>query len=162
MKSTKHFLYVFTALVLCIFCLTACNRNTDESPYLKAISNGYTGSEEEWIAALVGEELSTNAEELSAYEVACDMGYSKDVKTWMKDITGVSSSDENKTAYTVSCENGYDGSFADWLAGTCDNPDELGKSAYGESKTEYEYACEYGYEGTFIEWMISLINDKNL
>ena len=161
----KSFFAFLVVILISVMVFSACSSTNDEpaaNPFNASVENGYLGSEEEWIAALIGEEVSPYDEEKSAYELACDKGYSQTLEIWMKDITGVASSDTEKTAYAVACENGYDGTLAEWLTSICEDPEALGKSEYGETKTDYEYACEYGYEGSFIEWMISLINDKDM
>lgn len=160
--NTKR-IAALTALMVLLLLLTACGgAASDGAVFDKIVQGGYSGSEEELIASLVGEELSPYDEEKSAYELACEKGYSKSADDWMKTVAGAVAAEDGASAYSVACENGYDGSFAEWLAGLCENPDELGISGYGEKKTDYEYACEYGYEGSFIEWLISLINDKEL
>jgi len=163
----KKLLVIPVLLLLVLIGISSCakvepNDQTSGFPYDTIMQKGYTGSQEELIASLVGEELSPYNEEKSAYELAAEKGYSGSIEEWMKTLTGAESSDAKKSAYSVACENGYDGTLAEWLTSLCEKPDEMGKSVYGESKTDYEYACEYGYEGSFIEWMISLINDKEL
>lgn len=145
------------------FAVFRYERSADSAfPYDKLVRKGYSGSEEELIASLVGEELSPYAGEKSAYELACENGFKGDIGMWTKLLTGKKDSSENKTVYSVACKQGYKGSFAQWLSGLCENPEALGRTADGEGKTDYEYACEYGFEGSFIEWMISLISDKEL
>lgn len=142
------------AILLC--CMGGCSAKVDD-PYSTACENGYTGSKEEWIAAFVGEEMSEDENEQSAFALACAKGYKKSYDKWMKDTTGYSPKSGDQTAYELVCEHGYSGSLSEWLVSICPDADKLGLSSDSEEKTEYEYACEYGFEGSFIEWLISLV-----
>lgn len=152
------FSFALTGLSSCA--IGTSKHRTGGFPYDAIVRDGYTGSEEEWVASLVGEEMSPYAEEKSAYALAKEKGYSGSIGNWTETIAGAKSSDADKTVYAVACANGYNGTLAEWLNDLCEFPEELGKSENGQSKTSYEYACEYGYEGPFIEWMISLISGE--
>lgn len=154
MKREMGVLLAF-AILLC--CMGGCSEKVND-PYSAACENGYAGSKEEWIAAFVGEEMSEDENEQSAFALACGKGYKESYDTWMKDTTGYSPKYDNQTAYALVCEHGYDGSLSEWLESICPDADKLGLSSNSEEKTEYEYACEYGFEGSFIEWLISLVD----
>lgn len=151
----------FGRKVIAIFCVTIllaavlCSCAKNDNAYLNAVEAGYSGTAEEFAAALVGE-CADNAG-ASAYELAFENGYSENMEAWMKLLTGVESHDPNKAAYDVAVENGYEGSLAQWVTSLVPEPESMGLSEEGEDRTEYEIACLYGFEGTFIEWLVSLI-----
>lgn len=130
----------------------------EKTPYEAVCSDGYQGSAEEFVAALVGEQHAPGME-ASAYTLAQERGYDKDLSTWIETLTGRSEGEPATPAFTVACEGGYEGTLAQWLDTLVPNPDQLGKSKNGASKTDYELACEYGFEGTFTQWMVSLANE---
>lgn len=141
------------AVIVLACLLLGCGSKT---PYDELCADGYRGTPEELIAALVGEQALTGIEK-SAYCIACESGYQGDFGQWTKTLVGVSLSDETVPAYTAACEKGYTGTFPQWLESLVPNPEKLGKG--GEEKSPYELACEYGFEGTYSEWMVSLAND---
>ena len=118
---------------------------------------GYQGTQEQWLASLVGEE-SGIADTQTAYELACSNGYRKSEVEWIKTLTGVTA--ESGSPFKIACQNGFEGSLVDWLNQIADEPDNLGKSHEGEEKTEYELACYFGYTGSFIEWLVSVTQDR--
>ncbi len=126
--------------------------------YADAVKNGYSGTIEEWIAALVGETVPEESK--TAFNLACQKGYSKSFDHWMQTLTGHTSPDRTISAYQLMKENGYNGTLTDWLNSLVKQPEKLGHSKDG-GKTDYELACEYGFEGTYIEWMVSLVSKEN-
>lgn len=78
------------------------------SAYQLAVKNGYTGTEEQWIASIEG------VEGKSAYQVAVANGFDGDVTAWLASLKGAKG-DQGKSAYQVAVDGGYEGSEADWL-----------------------------------------------
>lgn len=153
MKFVRKVIAIFCVTILLAVAFCSCAKN--DNAYLNAVEEGYSGTAEEFAAALVGE-CAENAG-ASAYELAFEKGYTEDREAWMKLLTGIESYDLNKAAYEVAVENGYKGSLAQWVTSLVPDPAALGISEDGEDRTEYEMACLYGFEGTFIEWLVSLI-----
>lgn len=90
------------------------------SAYEIALKNGATNakSEEEWLATLKGESGEAGK---SAYELACDAGFTGGVNEWLASLKGGDGQDgkngENgKSAYEVAVANGYTGTEAQWVA----------------------------------------------
>lgn len=128
------------------------------SIYQTIVHDGYSGTQEQWLASLVGEEADANAE--SAYELAVKNGYKASEADWIKALVGASVDVPGASPYTLACENGFNGSLSEWLTSIADKPEKLGISKDGDQKSEYELACEYGYTGTFIEWLVSVAHDR--
>ena len=126
--------------------------------YHTIVRDGYTGTQEQWLASLVGEEAGAGNVE-TAYELALQNGYTGSEAEWIETLTGVSVETVQKTPYEIARENGFEGSLTEWLTGFADRPEELGRSKSAAQKTEYEFACEYGFSGTFIEWLVSVTQD---
>lgn len=133
--------------------------DTESSVYQSIVDMGYKGSQEQWLASLVGEERGgLNVE--SSYELAVINGYMGSEQDWLSTIVKTPVNKKDISPYDLICENGYPGSLTEWLNDIADHPDSLGKSIEGERKTEYELACEYGYSGSFTEWLVSVANEK--
>ena len=128
------------------------------SAYQVIVDRGYTGTQEQWLASLVGEETDSNAD--TAYELAVMNGYRGSETEWIETMVGISIESVSASPYILACENGYEGSLSQWLTSIADNPEVLGQSENAEQKTEYELAREYGYSGTFIEWLVSVTHDR--
>ena len=126
--------------------------------YRTIVRSGYSGTQEQWLASLVGEEADAGNVE-TAYELAVQNGYKGSEAVWIETLTGASLETVEKTPYAIACENGFTGSLTEWLTGLADQPEKLGRSKRSAEKTEYEFACEYGYSGTFIEWLVSVTQD---
>lgn len=128
------------------------------SAYCVIVYDGYTGSQEQWLASLVGEETDSSAE--SAYELAVMNGYKGSEAEWIEVLIGTSVEHVNTSPYKLACDNGFEGSLTEWLTQIADKPESLGLSNDEDQKTEYELACEYGYTGTFVEWLVSVTHDR--
>lgn len=128
------------------------------SVYRQLRADGYSGTQEQWLASLVGEEAA--AADRTAYELACENGYKESYSVWMKTLTGVKTEDTQKTPYTVVCENGFEGTLDQWLTRIAEDPDTLGRSDGAQEQSEYEQACEYGYTGSFVQWLVSVAFDR--
>ncbi len=74
-----------------------------------AVENGYDGTLQDWLAALVG---ATGKDGASAYELAVTHGYKGTEEEWIKSLTGK----DGKSAYEIAVEHGYTGTEEEWLA----------------------------------------------
>lgn len=97
------------------------------SAYQLAVKNGYTGTEQQWLASITG------VEGKSAYEVAKQEGYTGTKAEWLASLKGEKGEKGDKgdtgatgtpgqdgadglSAYQIALENGYDGNVSQWLA----------------------------------------------
>ena len=155
-KQKRNVIFaVVIATVLCVSLLLIFLL-PQKSVYRTLCDNGYTGTQEQLIASLVGEEKAPQGD--TAYKLATENGYKKTKADWIKTLTGAKEADESLSTYQIACKNGYEGDLTQWLNHIADNPETLGKSKDGNS-TDYELACEYGFMGTFIEWLVSLSSE---
>lgn len=104
-----------------------------KSAYEHAVDAGFEGTEEEWLRSLQGQ---------SAYEIAINNGFLGSETEWLESLRGA----DGKSAYEVACEKGFEGSEDEWFA-TLQGED--GKSAY-------EVAVDEGFEGSVTAWLESL------
>ena len=128
-------------------------------PFRQIVRDGYSGTQEQWLASLVGEQVNSGTGQ-TAYMLACENGYDKSESVWIHTLTGVKTTSGAKSMYALACENGFNGTLTQWLTHIAENPGILGKSAEGEEKTSYELACEFGFSGTFIEWIVSVASER--
>ena len=158
-RKSRLWLVVAAITLAAALGITAIAIYHGSSVYQKLVWAGYTGTQEQWLASLVGEEVSANGSQ-SAYSLACENGYRKSEAAWIKTLTGISVNAVEATPYEFACENGFDGTLVQWLTQLADSPETLGRSGDSEDKTVYELACEYGYTDTFIQWLVSVANDS--
>lgn len=130
----------------------------ERSIFQTIVSKGYTGTQEQWLASLVGETVDEETE--TAYALATANGYKGSLKAWNKTLTGADGASSDVSTYALARENGFEKTLVDWLTTIADDPEHLGISQNEGKKTEYELACEYGYSGTFIEWLVSVTYDR--
>ena len=155
--SWKVKMLLLVMVIVC--CITVMFTVSGGSIYRQIVRNGYAGTQEQWLASLVGEEAASGDAE-TAYELAVENGYNGSESQWLKTLTGVEVDPATQSPYQLACENGFEGTLSEWLAEIADNPEKLGRSNQKGQKTEYELACEYGYSGTFIEWLVSIAHDQ--
>lgn len=129
------------------------------SVFQTIVHAGYSGTQEQWLASLVGEEVGGHDVKTS-YELACENGYHGTAADWTEAITGTAIPAQQKSLYQVARENGFNGTLVEWLTQIAQDPYSLGRSSETEEKTSYEMACEYGYSGTFIEWIVSVATES--
>ena len=159
-KRTRNIMIASVIAVICVSILLICllpQILPQKSVYRTLCDDGYTGTQEQLIASLVGEEMAPQGD--TAYALAVENGYKKTKADWMKTLTGAKSTDESLSTYQAAYANGYDGSLIQWLNHIAEDPDALGKSKDG-NPTDYEQACENGFTGTFIEWIVSLSSEQ--
>lgn len=158
-KNMKVAVWAGVVVILTVVLVAMICGLQNRSVYQTIVHNGYTGTQEQWLASLVGEDADSGDAE-SAYELAVANGYKGTEAEWIETLIGSRVDHINASPYSLACENGFDGSLAEWLTDIADKPENLGKSDDGSQKTEYELACEYGYSGTFIEWLVSITHDR--
>ena len=158
MKYRNHCwaVIVFMMVVTTAFCFYGCKENAT-CAYETIVSSGYKGSEEQFIASLVGETYDHDANGVSAYEKAAELGYTKDFEEWSETLTGYRESDSSKTVFQIAKEVGYTGGFSEFLEGLVRDSSQLGRSHSSNNPTEYEKAVNNGYVGSYIEWLIFLV-----
>ena len=107
------------------------------SAYRLAVLNGFVGTEEQWLASLVGPQGD------SAYQVAVQQGFVGTKDEWIASLVGP----QGLSAYQVAVVDGFDGTVSQWLA-----------SLVGpQGKSAYQVAVDNGYEGTEVQWLASLV-----
>ena len=127
-------------LVVVLICMVCALKN--QSAYQTIVRNGYTGTQEQWLASLVGEEVGQDDAE-SAYELAVANGYTGTEAEWVETIIGVPVAEIQTSPYALACENGFEGSLAEWLTDIAEKPEELGKSDDEGKKTEYDGLADF-------------------
>ena len=109
------FAYIIALLMSCAF-IASCyyTASYGKSAYEIAVDNGYSGSENEWIQSLAGQDGESGK---SAYELAVEKGYTGSEDEWLSSLVGKPGTDgvNGKSAYELAVENGYNGTLTDWL-----------------------------------------------
>lgn len=157
-KSPKIAIFLVAAAVLLVSVIVWMRGTQERSIYQTIVSKGYTGTQEQWLASLVGE--TADDETKTAYTLAVANGYKGSEAAWNRTLTGITGSSNYANTYALARENGFDKTLTEWLTEISDDPENLGVSTGDGKKTEYELACEYGYSGTFIEWLVSVAYDR--
>jgi hypothetical protein len=103
-----------------------------KSAYQSAVDDGYTGTEQEWVATFTKGETGD-----SAYAVAVSLGYADTEANWLLSLKGDTGADS-----TVAGPKGD--------TGTTGDQGQAGKSAY-------TIAVEGGYADTEANWLLSLV-----
>lgn len=135
-----------------------------DDAYERAVANGYTGSESEWLDSLVG---------LNAYEVWLAQGNSGTQADFLADIKG----EIGDSAFERAVADGFAGTEAEWLeslvgpegpsayevwlaAGNTGTEADFFESLRGpDGRTAYQVAVDNGFTGTESEWLESLTGD---
>ncbi len=151
-------------ILIAVLCAVAVGtvilmQQSADSVYHTVARAGYSGTQEQLLASLVGEELGA-PQCKTAYMLACENGYGESEQVWVETITGVCVESVQISPYNLACSNGFQGTFDQWLDSLVSHPEKLGRSKGNASKTEYEWACAYGYEGTFSQWLISISGEQ--
>lgn len=87
---------LLSAVFVCLLCFSlclcsSCNSGDGASAYEKAVSMGYDGTQEEFLAALVGENVEG---EKNAYEIASEKGFEGSYEEWLS-LLNINSEKEN-------------------------------------------------------------------
>lgn len=185
----KKRLIIVSLLVVCLLALTACGslkNDADETEektyslteelYAQAVSYGYEGTLEEFLASLQG---------ASAYDIAVKNGFVGTEQEWLASLKGekgdtgatgekgedgrdgeqvVAETIQGKSAYEIAVENGFSGTTEEWLAslkGTDGKDGEDGtdgKDAVLTAYGIYEEAVEKGFSGTFYDFLSAYLS----
>ena len=88
---------------------------TGESAYQTAVRLGFSGSEEEWLASLKGEDGAPGE---SAYQTAVRLGFVGTVDDWIASLKGEPGEKgaDGKSAYETAKEAGFEGTEEDFAA----------------------------------------------
>ena len=149
----------------------AVKGDTGQSAYQLAQQQGFTGTLDEWLESLHGDDGkdgsdgqdgvdgkngsdgSNGANGKSAYEIAVDAGYSGTEAQWLASLEGSDGKDGSDGQNGADGKNGIDGTNGtngkDGVNGTNGKDGVNGKSAY-------EVAVANGYAGTLVQWLASL------
>ncbi len=130
------------------------NGNDGKSAFELAVEKGYTGTLDEWLAALKGDAGENGTDGKSAFELAVEKGYTGTLDEWLASLKGDAGAD-GKSAFELAVEKGYTGTLDEWLAAMKGDAGADGKSAF-------ELAVEKGYTGTLDEWLAALKGDAGV
>lgn len=88
------------------------------SAYEIAVSNGFVGTEAEWLASLQGNQGDAGADGASAYEIAVANGFVGNEAEWLASLEGDQgdAGADGASAYEVAVANGFVGTEVEWLA----------------------------------------------
>ncbi|MDD4316525.1 MAG: trypsin-like peptidase domain-containing protein [Clostridia bacterium] len=141
-RLTLVILLIITALLLfgCRPSEQQQQPGTYEKAYAQAVSMGYEGSLNDFIAVLKGDSGE------SAYQTAVKLGFEGTEAEWLLSLQG-------KSAYELAVENGYEGTEAEWLDALIGSAGARGE----DGLSAYEIAAVQGFEGSEAEWLLSLI-----
>ncbi len=170
--------------IVCIFTLTACGifssgseSATDsndkigegtiaEQLYAEAVSYGYTGTLEEFIASLQG---------ASAYDIAVKNGFSGTEEEWLASLKGADGKDgqngkdgeqivaeaiQGESAYEIAVRNGFSGTETEWLASLKGEDGEDGRDGQDAALTVYDIyqeGVENGFSGSFSDFLTTYL-----
>lgn len=143
-----------------------------KSAYDIAVMNGYSGTQEQWLASLVGENGAKGDKGdagKSAYELAVENGYKGTVEEWLKslvasDVAGKDGAN-GKSAYELAVEKGYNGTEEEWLktlvgANGIDGKGEIYDSNLQDVDVDYvfEYVSGKTSKTTGIQYITDSLN----
>ena len=182
MKRKLSLVVAFVLIfVFAIVCMIGCNKQEPKqgdagkdgkSAYELAVDKGYTGTEEEWLASLVGakgdkgDTGAAGADGKSAYQLAVEKGYTGTESEWLASLAGANGKD-GKSAYELAVENGYEGDLTSWLlslVGQKGDKGDVGASGKDglngqdgvDGKSAYQIWLDNGNAGTevdFLNWL---------
>jgi hypothetical protein len=145
--------------------------DTGMSAYEVAVSNGFTGTPEEWLASLSG------APGKSAYELAVEHGYTGTELQWLRSLVGADGYDGMDGADGKDGKDGKDGrdgvdgrdgqNFTEWAIQTYGSVEGFIASVVNEvlrnvkdGDSAYEIAVQNGFRGSEQEWLNSLVGES--
>lgn len=143
--------------------------STGASAYQIAVTNGFVGTQAEWLASLKGADGSDGADGLSAYQIWLNNGNAGTETDFLADLQGPAGTDGD-SAYEVALDNGFVGTEAEWVESVnkptlVEYPGLTGffDTIYGAETdsgitgaSAYEIAVRNGYVGTESDWLASL------
>lgn len=105
-----------------------------DSAYEIAVNNGFSGTETEWLASLVGASGSVGVDGDSAYEIAVSNGFVGSEQDWLNSLIGQSGANginglngvgqdgaDGDSAFDIAVSNGFSGTESEWLASLVGN-----------------------------------------
>lgn len=133
-----------------------------KSAYEVAVSNGFEGTEEEWLASLKGEKGAngTNGEDgadgASAYQIALNNGFVGTEEEWLASLKGDTGEQGIKgetglsgaSAYEIAVSNGFEGTETEWLASLKGEKGDPGSSSSSDGSSGVSYILETSYTDT--------------
>jgi hypothetical protein len=128
-----------------------------KSAYELAVSDGFVGTEVEWIASLVGPAGE------SAYQVAVDTGFQGDEAAWLASLVGAAGEDSvvpgppGDSAYDVAVAEGFIGDEAAWLASLVGTAGEDSVVPGPQGESAYDVAVAEGFVGDEAAWLLTLV-----
>lgn len=162
MKKFKKIIVVILALAVCALVLAACGDrgntggNTGNSAYTAWLSNGHSGTEQDfldWIAA--GGDTTAQPAENAAYKLWLANGHNgteADFEQWIKDGGDQTEPEKVKddTAYKLWLASGHNGTEDDFLQWVKEDGKQL-PLATDELTLKYAFDGLYGY-GELHDW----------
>ena len=129
------------------------------------MEHGYTGTEEQWLASLVGAK-GEKGDKGDKGDKGADGGGGGSGEKGAKGDTGAA----GKSAYDLAVQQGFGGTLDEWLASLKGADGAAGQAGAAgaagaagrdgrdgkDGKSAYDLAVERGYEGTLDEWLSSL------
>lgn len=148
-----------------------------DSAYQIAVENGYSGTEQEWLASLKGADGQAGTNGIngkSAYELAVEAGYEGTEQDWIESLKGEKGETGERGATGDKGEKGETGTAGangipcthSWNGTTLTVTSASGTSSVdlkggtgdtgAQGKSAYQVAVDNGFVGTEAEWLISL------
>lgn len=132
--------------------------SSPRSAFEVAVLNGFQGTEQDWLASLVGPQ---GEEGDSAFEVAVSNGFIGTEQEWLDSLIGADGADgiqgvDGLSAYEVAQENGFTGTEQEWLDSLV-GADGIQGVDGEDGLSAYEVAEANGFTGTEQEWLDSLV-----
>lgn len=130
-----------------------------ESAYEVAVSNGFKGTEEEWLASLKGETGANGingedgADGASAYQIALNNGFIGTEEEWLASLKGDTgeqgiqgeTGSSGASAYEIAVNNGFEGTETEWLASLKGEKGDTGSSSSSGGGSGASYIIETSY-----------------
>lgn len=157
MRTSRKIILLLAVLILVIGIL-AVFYGGHRTAYYELKKDGYAGTREQFLAALVAE-LCMEApipENQTAFSHARRLGYCGSEAEWIRTVTGADLDSGMQAMYMIAMRSGYENGLEAWLESLVSDPGTLGASGDPAVPTEYELACRYGFEGTFVQWLVVL------
>lgn len=185
MNNTRKnipFVIIFSFLMLSLIglmiaCICVSTGENAKSAYQIWLEEGHTGSREDFLEWLKGEDGEVGSDGKSAYDIWLEAGYigsQADFLKWLKGKDGVGEAgSDGKSAYDIWLEAGHTGSqedFLNWIKGEKGNSGTDGTNGSdGSDGTDgkdglsaYEIYVKYNpdYTGTEEQWINALVNNQ--
>lgn len=127
-----------------------------KSAYEVAVSNGFKGTETEWLASLKGETGANGingedgADGASAYQIALNNGFIGTEEEWLASLKGDTGKQgiqgetgpSGASAYEIAVNNGFEGTETEWLASLKGEKGDTGSSSSSSGDSGAAYIIE--------------------